>query len=129
MRLHAQTAMIENGFVFVPDEAPWLADYLSELTTFPAWVAGTTRSNSTAQALAWARAKRRTGGGGAWIEYYRRLGEPPPPEPMVRLLAPADGCSHVIGWSGRQYVVRDRWVEVEQGDAPPLLRAGFGKDV
>ncbi len=36
MRLHAQTAVIENGFVFVPDEAPWLADYIAELTTFPA---------------------------------------------------------------------------------------------
>ena len=36
MRLHAQSAVIENGFVFVPDEAPWLADYLAELTTFPA---------------------------------------------------------------------------------------------
>ena len=36
MRLHAQSAVIENGFVFVPEEAPWLADYVSELTTFPA---------------------------------------------------------------------------------------------
>ena len=36
MRLHAQSAVIENGFVFVPEEAPWLADYLAELTTFPA---------------------------------------------------------------------------------------------
>ena len=36
MRLHAQSAVIENGFVFLPDEAPWLADYLAELTTFPA---------------------------------------------------------------------------------------------
>jgi hypothetical protein len=35
MRLHAQTAVIENGFVFVPEEAPWLADDLAELTTFP----------------------------------------------------------------------------------------------
>ncbi len=35
-RLHAQTAVIENGFVLLPDEAPWLADYLAELTTFPA---------------------------------------------------------------------------------------------
>ena len=25
MRMHAQTAMIENGFVHVPDTAPWLA--------------------------------------------------------------------------------------------------------
>ncbi len=36
IRLHAQSAVIENGFVFLPHEAPWLADYLGELTTFPA---------------------------------------------------------------------------------------------
>jgi hypothetical protein len=35
MRLYAQTATIENGFVYLPSEAPWLADYLHELTTFP----------------------------------------------------------------------------------------------
>ena len=34
VRLHAQTAVIENGFVFLPEEAPWLAGYLSELTAF-----------------------------------------------------------------------------------------------
>ncbi len=36
MRLHAQTAAIENGFVWLPHEAPWLAEYLRELTLFPA---------------------------------------------------------------------------------------------
>jgi predicted phage terminase large subunit-like protein len=35
MRLHAQTAMIENGFVHLPQTAPWLAEYLHEMTTFP----------------------------------------------------------------------------------------------
>ena len=35
MRLHAQTAMIENGFVYLPETAPWLAEYLHEITTFP----------------------------------------------------------------------------------------------
>jgi predicted phage terminase large subunit-like protein len=35
MRLHAQTAMFENGRVFLPRSAPWLADYIHELTTFP----------------------------------------------------------------------------------------------
>jgi hypothetical protein len=35
MRMHAQTAMIENGFVHLPEQAPWLAQYLAELTTFP----------------------------------------------------------------------------------------------
>ena len=36
MRLHAQTAAIENGFVWLPRQAPWLAEYLRELTLFPA---------------------------------------------------------------------------------------------
>ena len=35
MRMHAQMAMIENGFVHVPKTAPWLAAYLHELTVFP----------------------------------------------------------------------------------------------
>src|SRR5271169_1700320 len=35
MRMHAQTAMIENGFVHLPKEAAWLAEYLHELTIFP----------------------------------------------------------------------------------------------
>jgi predicted phage terminase large subunit-like protein len=35
MRMHAQTAMIENGFVHLPKEAPWLAPYLHELAAFP----------------------------------------------------------------------------------------------
>jgi hypothetical protein len=28
MRLHAQTALIENGFVRIPETAPWFAEYL-----------------------------------------------------------------------------------------------------
>ena len=35
IRLHAQTAYFENGKVFVPTEAPWLRDYIAELTGFP----------------------------------------------------------------------------------------------
>jgi phage terminase large subunit-like protein len=33
--MHAQTAMIENGFVHLPKEAGWRAEYLHELTVFP----------------------------------------------------------------------------------------------
>jgi len=54
MRLHAQTAVIENGFVHLPDEAPWLADYVAELTTFPAG-RHDDQVDSTSQALAWAK--------------------------------------------------------------------------
>jgi phage terminase large subunit-like protein len=35
MRLYAQTAAIENGFVWLPGEASWLAEYLRELIVFP----------------------------------------------------------------------------------------------
>jgi hypothetical protein len=43
MRMHAQTAMIENSFVHLPTEAAWLAEYLHELTASRA-AATTTRS-------------------------------------------------------------------------------------
>ena len=52
MRLNAQTATIENGFVYLPREAPWLADYLHELTTFPNSKYDD-QADSTSQALAW----------------------------------------------------------------------------
>jgi len=35
MRLHAQTALFENGQVLLPHHADWLADYVAELTSFP----------------------------------------------------------------------------------------------
>jgi predicted phage terminase large subunit-like protein len=52
MRLHAQTATIENGFVHLPREASWLAEYLHELTTFPN-AKYDDQADSTSQALAW----------------------------------------------------------------------------
>src|SRR5580704_5655808 len=35
MRLNSQTGVIENGFVHIPETAPWLAEYLHEMTVFP----------------------------------------------------------------------------------------------
>lgn len=35
MRMNAQTAHMENGFVYLPREAPWLPDLEHELTMFP----------------------------------------------------------------------------------------------
>jgi hypothetical protein len=35
MRLRAQTAKIEGGFVLFPKQAHWLETYLLELVTFP----------------------------------------------------------------------------------------------
>jgi predicted phage terminase large subunit-like protein len=52
MRLHAQTAVIENGFVHIPETAPWLAEYLHELTVFPNGKHDD-QADSTAQFLDW----------------------------------------------------------------------------
>jgi phage terminase large subunit-like protein len=52
MRMNAQTASIENGFVHLPQEASWLADYLLEITTFPG-SRYDDQADSTSQALAW----------------------------------------------------------------------------
>ena len=35
MHLYAQTALFENGQVFLPEQAPWLDDYRRELLSFP----------------------------------------------------------------------------------------------
>jgi predicted phage terminase large subunit-like protein len=71
MRLHGQTAAFENGTVLLPKEAPWLADYVRELTTFPG-NKHDDQVDSTTQALAWMRTPI---AGTGIIEYYRRLYE------------------------------------------------------
>ena len=68
MRLHAQTATIENGFVHLPETAHWLADYLHELTMFPAGRYDD-QVDSTAQALAWTKIRPP---GWGWSEYCRQ---------------------------------------------------------
>ena len=122
MRLHAQTATIENGFVHPPSDAPWLAEYLRELTLFPSG-RHDDQVDATAQALAWAKQRPPSWG---LIQYYRleherRLGLRP--DPAVRLLAP-EGISHVQGMSGRTYMVRDRLIEVDAADAPRCSQRG-----
>jgi len=57
MRMHAQTAPIENGLVFLPKEAHWLAEYLHEMVTFPKGRYDD-QVDSTAQALAWMTRRR-----------------------------------------------------------------------
>jgi hypothetical protein len=52
MRMHAQTAVIENGFVHILESAPWLADYLDELAVFPNGKHDD-QADSTAQFLDW----------------------------------------------------------------------------
>ena len=73
MRMHAQTAMIENGFVHLPKEAAWLPEYMHELTAFPKGKHDD-QVDSTAQMLDWLK---RAGSGptsnaGIWHLYRER---------------------------------------------------------
>src|SRR6201993_4328615 len=52
MRLNSQTGVIENGFVHIPETAPWLAQYLHEMTVFPKGKHDD-QADSTAQFLDW----------------------------------------------------------------------------
>ena len=56
MRLHTVTSTIENGFVYLPTEADWLAAYVHELTTFPNGKHDD-QADSTSQALDWVKSK------------------------------------------------------------------------
>jgi hypothetical protein len=70
MRLHAQTATIENGFVHLPDEAPWLAGAVSELTMLPAGPPRRPGGFGPHKALAWAKQRPSFD---EWIETRQRL--------------------------------------------------------
>ncbi len=122
MRLHAQTATIENGFVHLPTSAPWLADFLHELTVFPNG-RHDDQVDSTAQAIAWTKQRSSTTG---MLDYYRELVESKASleERTVRLLAPAGIGSLYISQRNID-VPADRIVELSVEDAGPLKRAGW----
>ena len=87
MRLHAQTAVIEQGRVWLSHDAPWREPFLHELTTFPK-SSYNDQVDSTAQALAWITQGELTPEPGL-LTYYRELWEAaqrnpttPPGEPL-----------------------------------------------
>jgi len=80
MRLHAQTATIENGFVFLPENAHWRTDFIHEVTQFPAGRYAD-QVDTLAQALAWAKQRPAFTG---FLDFYRdaseaAAGKRPPP--------------------------------------------------
>jgi predicted phage terminase large subunit-like protein len=71
MRMHAQTAQIEGGFVLLPKQAPWLSAYIAELTSFPKSKYDD-QVDSTSQALRWFQEEGNEPG---ILRYYRELAE------------------------------------------------------
>jgi hypothetical protein len=123
MRLHAQTTMIENGFVYIPETAPWLAEYLHEMTVFPNGKHDD-QVDSTAQCLDWFKTPMPSCG---IYEHTRRQAEKlKPPKPVyVRLKAPP-GIGAVQTLSNRHITIaEDRIVEMSAEDANCLIPAGW----
>jgi predicted phage terminase large subunit-like protein len=83
MRLNAQTAAIENGFVHIPETAPWLAEYLHEMTVFPKGKHDD-QVDSTAQFLDWYKKPFPNQGYYEWLrqkaEALEQQSKPPSPK-------------------------------------------------
>lgn len=73
-RMNTVTSTIENGFVHLPDKAPWLAEYLHELATFPKGKFDD-QADSTSQALDWVKDRYVEPGIFVWYreEYKKQL--------------------------------------------------------
>ncbi len=70
-RANPQTAAFEGGFVKLPQQAPWLDAYLSELTTFPR-AKYDDQVDATSQILGWLSENRGVPG---LIMFYRNLND------------------------------------------------------
>jgi predicted phage terminase large subunit-like protein len=68
VRMYTQCAPIENGFVHLPREAPWLAVYEAELAAFP-HSSRFDQIDATSQALDWIQARCKEP---ALITFYRQ---------------------------------------------------------
>jgi predicted phage terminase large subunit-like protein len=86
MRLNAQTGVIENGFVHIPETAPWLAEYLHEMTVFPKGKHDD-QADSTAQFLDWCKKPFPSQGYYEWLRQKAKALEqqrkPPPAETVL----------------------------------------------
>jgi predicted phage terminase large subunit-like protein len=52
--MHSNSSTIENGFVYLPEKAEWLGEYLHEFRLFPKGK-DDDQVDSTSQALDWVR--------------------------------------------------------------------------
>jgi predicted phage terminase large subunit-like protein len=124
MRMHAQTAMIENGFVHLPDTAPWLSAYLHELTAFPKG-RHDDQVDSTAQMLDWF--KRGGGPHSGLFDYYRMRArearmQQAECQRRVRLrVPPGIGRMNMLHLG----IAADGTAEMLEREAVPFLRAGW----
>ena len=126
MRMHAQTAMIENGFVCLPDTAPWLNAYLHELASFPNG-RHDDQVDSTAQMLDWFKRGSGPSSNAGIFELYRRRAEEARGQQAqcnrrVRLRVPQGiGRMNML----HLHVAADGTVEMLESEAESFVRAGW----
>jgi hypothetical protein len=125
--MHAQTAMLEHGFVHIPKTAQWLAEYLHEMTVFPNGKHDD-QVDSTAQFLDWFKRPFPNQGFYEWArQQAERYRNPDSPERFRVLLEGPIGAS-VQTLSGRHLnVASDGTLELSADDAQCLISAGWRK--
>lgn len=125
MRLRTQTALIEAGRVYLPTSAPWLEDYLHELTMFPN-SKHDDQVDSTSQFLDWFTVPRMKGWGIYEATRRQALALQAREESWVRLKAPPGLFGSVQTLTGRHANLDDdRTVVVCEEDAEHLSGQGW----
>ena len=118
MRLHAQTALIENGFVRIPEDAPWLPEYLHEFTVFSKGKHDD-QADSTAQFLDW---YKKPGPDDGYLEWLRMEAEAIRGPEKVRerhrvLLKGPPICKCKPSRTGMS-----KWTRMGRSNCPPKMR-------
>ena len=128
MRLHAQTALIENGFVRIPEDAPWLAEYLHELTVFPKGKHDdqAIRRRSFSTGTKNPAPTTATSSGCGWRPSASR--NPENDRKRIRVLLKGPPYQQVQTFSGQRLEVSpDGMIELSAEDADPLIHFGWTK--
>lgn len=124
MRMNAQSATIESGLVYLPNQASWLDDYLLELTTFPAG-RFSDQTDSTSQALDWIKQNGQVTPEQWFAIWNRSRGIQSAPGSMIRLKALAGVKNFCVLNSGIRSVDDDGTALVTQEMASLLLKSGW----
>jgi predicted phage terminase large subunit-like protein len=103
MRVNSVTSTIENGYVYLPDKAAWLGEYLHELTSFPKGNHDD-QADSTSQALDWFKQNCTTPRYGLFEHYEREakriqeeeLSVVEPPVTRAAVLREFDGTGRYV---------------------------------
>jgi predicted phage terminase large subunit-like protein len=104
MRMHSVTSTIENGFVYLPDQADWLDEYRHELATFPKGKYDD-QCDSTSQALDWAKTGSEAD---QFVQLCKAMAERTESEPYGDQVVPCPFCrSHETSVAGAEVHCRN----------------------